>query len=163
MIPSGESSVRGGRTRFLAGLFVLVGLVGITGCAVSSSPSDPSPPSRGPTESRTEEELTELFVNRARQLIDRARYAEAESYLDRATGLRPEHPGIWYQMARLRRAQERLRQAEVLARKSLDLIEENRELRIDAWRLIADVRFRRGDSEGARRARERADRLEGGW
>lgn len=142
---------------------VLVLLVGIGGCAVNAPRSTPPPEPEGPTESMTEEELAELFVDRARQLIDQARPAQAESYLDRAMSLRPENPGVWYQLARVRREQGRLRQADVLAHKSLDLVEEDRRLKIDVWRLLADVRYRMGNREGARRARERADRLEGGW
>lgn len=150
------------RRDLLAGLVGLV-LLAAAGCAVGSSPSAPAGGQNGPTESLTERELSELFVDRARQLIDRDRPDRAESYLDRAVNLRPENPRIWFQLARLRRRQGRLRQVEVLAQKSLGLNEGNRPLKIRTWRLIAEVRDRRGDHEGARRARDRADRLEGGW
>lgn len=150
-----------GRGHLLAWLVGIVLLAGV-GCAVDSSPSTPTDRD-GPTESMTERDLTELFVDRARQLIDRDRPEQAESYLDRAVNLRPENPRIWFQLARLRRREGRLRQAEVLAQKSLELNEGDRPLKIRAWGLIAEVRDRLGNPTGARRARQRADRLEGVW
>lgn len=150
-----------GRIQLLAGIVVV--LLATSGCAVDSSPSTPTGGKDPATESMTERELTDLFVDRARQLIDRGRPERAESYLDRAVNQRPENPRIWYQLARLRRRQGRLRQAEVLARKSLELNQEDRSLMIQAWGLIAEVRDRRGDHEGARRARDRVHRLEGVW
>ncbi len=83
--------------------------------------------------------------------------AAAAASLERALRIEPQNPWTWYRLAAVRLEQGRLDQAEQLARRSDSLAGTDREVRASAWRLIAQIRERRGDRAGARGAREQAD------
>lgn len=102
----------------------------------------------------SEEELAKLFIDRARQLIQRDRLEEAEANLARALNQRPENARAWHEMARVREKQGRFQQADFLAQRSIDLTD-RRSLLLKNWKLIARVRTRQGDREGYLDARDR--------
>lgn len=102
-------------------------------------------------------------MTRSRRQLRRGQLRSAESTLDRVLSLRPSVPHAWHLLARIRKRQNRLRQAEYLARKSLQISGENElELKIKNWELIARVRYLRSDPAGYDRARERINQLRDG-
>ena len=86
--------------------------------------------------------------------------AAAAASLERALRIEPQNPWTWYRLAAVRLEQDRLDQAEQLARRCDALAGSDAQVRAHAWRLIAAVRERRGDTDGARAARHQANALE---
>ncbi len=86
--------------------------------------------------------------------------AAAAASLERALRIEPQNPWTWYRLAAVRLDQGRLDQAEQLARRCDSLAGSDDLVRARAWGLIAQVRERRGDADGARAARQQADALE---
>lgn len=82
----------------------------------------------------------------------------AEATLERAIRIQPKNARLWHEMASLRLEQSKPRLALDLARKSNALAAGNRELKRQNWRIIAEAKQLLGDSEGAARALEEADR-----
>ncbi len=86
--------------------------------------------------------------------------AAAAASLERALRIEPQNPWTWYRLAAVRLQQDRLDQAEQLARRADSRAGADNEVRTAAWRLIAQIRERRGDRAGARQARQQADAFE---
>ena len=85
--------------------------------------------------------------------------AAAAASLERALRIEPQNPWTWYRLAAVRLDQNRLDQAEQLARRSESLAGTDKEVRASAWRLIGQIRERRGDAGGARAAHQKAVEL----
>lgn len=79
----------------------------------------------------------------------------AVAVLERALAIAPLDPWVWHRLAVLRLQQGEYASAEALAGRSLALATEARLLGGN-WRVIALARERRGDTQGARSARESA-------
>ena len=82
----------------------------------------------------------------------------AEATLERAIRIQPKNARLWHEMASLRLEQSKPRLALDLARKSNSLASGDRDLKRKNWRIIAEAKQLLGDSEGAARALEEADR-----
>ncbi len=82
----------------------------------------------------------------------------AVATLERAIKIQPRNAKLWHEMAKLRLEQTNPRLALDLARKSNALASGDRALKRENWRIIAEASQLLGDSEGAARAREEADR-----
>lgn len=130
---------------------VCVVVLALFGCAVGSSSGALG---ARETEARSADELARLFIDRARQLIQRDRLDEAEANLARALNQRPENAWAWFEMARIREKQGQFQQADYLAQRSIDLTDK-RSLLLKNWKLIARVRSQRGDRAGYLEARDR--------
>jgi cytochrome c-type biogenesis protein CcmH/NrfG len=86
---------------------------------------------------------------------------KAAAKLEKAVGMAPEDPVLWSRLAELRLQQRAFAVAENLAAKSNALAGKRRLLRYRNWLMIAEARRRRGDDEGAQKAKAKAGELEG--
>lgn len=84
----------------------------------------------------------------------------AALHLERALRIAPRDADLWHRLAGVRLAQREFQQAERMAERSLQLRPGDRRLALENWRVIAQAREARGDSEGARRAWDEVRRLE---
>ena len=82
--------------------------------------------------------------------------AGAAASLERALRIEPRNPRLWQELARVRLKQGQFAQAESVAARSNSWAGEDKALRSENWRLIAQSRESRGDSEGAKAALEQA-------
>ncbi|WP_419662854.1 hypothetical protein Dvar_33320 [Desulfosarcina variabilis str. Montpellier] len=82
---------------------------------------------------------------------------EAGANLERALRIEPRNPVLWHELARVRLAQGRYRQAENMAAKSNVLAGTDSDLKAKNWRIIGEARNRLGDLQGAREAFKKAD------
>jgi Tfp pilus assembly protein PilF len=87
------------------------------------------------------------------------RLANAAASLERALRIEPRNPRLWQELSRVRLLQRDYVQAESCAARSNSWAGSDDALRADNWRLIAQAREARGDSDGVRAAREAAERL----
>lgn len=93
------------------------------------------------------------------QALDASRrgdQAGAISLLERAQRIEPRNALVWNRMALVRLQEGQYVQAESLALKSNLYASGNPELRVRNWRLIAEARRGRGDTQGARDAERHA-------
>jgi predicted Zn-dependent protease len=82
----------------------------------------------------------------------------AAASLERALRIEPRNPRLWQELARVRLQQRQFVQAESVAARSNSFAGSDNALRAENWRLIAQSREARGDEEGARVARESAEK-----
>lgn len=102
------------------------------------------------------------LLNDAQQQAQAGHRGRAVAVLERALRIEPRNPVLWHRLASLRLQQQRYGQAESLALKSNSLAGSDEALRARNWQVIAEARQGRGDSAGARRAYDRARRLNPG-
>ena len=86
-------------------------------------------------------------------------YPRAAATLERAIAIEPNNAWLWHRLADTRIREGRLQQAAELAAKSNALASADRSLQAQNWKLIAEVRRRQGDSNGAAAAASQAARL----
>lgn len=86
-------------------------------------------------------------------------HSRAAASLERAIAIEPDNAWLWHRLAVTRLAEGRLDQAAGLAAKSNALPGADRGLQADNWRIIAEVRRRQGDADGAAAAKAEARRL----
>lgn len=98
------------------------------------------------------------LMDGARIDVAAGRFAHAGATIERALRLEPRNPLLWQELARVRLRQGEYSQAESLAERSNSWAGGDHQLRADNWRLIAQAREARGDTAGARAARESAER-----
>jgi Tfp pilus assembly protein PilF len=84
--------------------------------------------------------------------------ANAAASLERALRIEPRNPRLWHELARVRLKQGQLAQAESVAARSNSWAGDDKALRAENWRLIAEARRARGDHEGAKAALEQSGR-----
>ena len=82
----------------------------------------------------------------------------AAASLERALRIEPRNPRLWHELARVRFQQGQHAQAENVAVRSNSFAGDDKALRAENWKLIAETRNARGDKEGARQALEQASR-----
>jgi predicted Zn-dependent protease len=87
------------------------------------------------------------------------RLANAAASLERALRIEPRNPRLWQELARVRLQQGQYVQAESVAARSNSWAGSDSSLRAENWRLIAQAREARGDADGARAARESAEKI----
>jgi tetratricopeptide (TPR) repeat protein len=124
-------------------------------------PPAPSPapgPAAPPPASRTENAAVAGLLDAARADAAAGRLPNAAASLERALRIEPRNPRLWQELARVRMKQGDYAQAESTARRSNSWAGSDAALRAENWRLIAQAREARGDSEGARSALETAER-----
>ncbi|MDZ7788096.1 MAG: SPOR domain-containing protein [Halofilum sp. (in: g-proteobacteria)] len=143
-------------------------LAGCAGTGPSRDADDGAAADRGPLD--TEKSVRHEVDNRAVAMLwDQAeearrqnRTGDAIEALERALRVAPEDPVLWSRLAEMRFRQRDFAVAENLAAKSNALAGDRRLLRYRNWVLIAEARRQRGDEEGAREAREKAEGLRSG-
>ena len=80
------------------------------------------------------------------------RLANAAASLERALRIEPRNPRLWQELSRVRLLQRDYVQAESCAARSNSWAGSDDALRADNWRLIAQARQARGDSDGVKAA-----------
>src|SRR5262245_1427586 len=150
------------RPRNLRNTSVLALAMLVSACAGSPRPEPglppPSPfPSSGPAHAETP--AIASLMDSARVDSSAGRLANAAASLERALRIEPRNPRLWQELSRVRLQQREYAQAESCAQRSNSWAGSDDALRADNWRLIAQAREARGDTEGARAAMDAIGRL----
>ena len=134
--------------------FFLLALLVAAGCAApptgEQQPDTPAAPP--PPLSARESMAVAGLLETARADSNAGRLAEAAAGLERALRIEPRNPRLWHELARVRLKQGQFAQAESVAARSNSWAGDDRGLRAENWRLIAQSREARGDREGAKAA-----------
>ena len=139
-------------------LFILIVLAG---CATQPGPEDKpaEPPPVVPASPPHKESVAVAGVmDTARSEAAAGNLANAAASLERAIRIEPRNPRLWHELARVRLKQGQYAQAESVAARSNSWAGDDRSLRAENWRLIAESRRARGDDEGARAATDSSNR-----
>src|SRR5216110_831584 len=134
--------------------------IAAAGCATVVQPpgSYPAPGPLPEPAARTENLAIAGLLDGARADSAAGRLANAAASLERALRIEPRNPRLWHELARVRLKQGDYAQAESTAARSNSWSGSDNALRAENWRLIAQARNARGDSEGAKGALETAER-----
>lgn len=142
--------------------FLLVLVIVLAGCATppASDPAPESPETPAPPPPLTARESIAVagLMESARAETSAGNLASAAASLERALRIEPRNPRLWHELARVRLKQGQYAQAESVAARSNSWASEDRALRAENWRLIAQSREARGDAEGAKAALELSTR-----
>ena len=148
--------------RYLLSLAPVLALAAfLSACAAPRPEPGPPPPSPLPSSSpgHTETPAVASLMERARADNAAGRLGDAAASLERALRIEPRNPRLWQELSRVRLSQRDYVQAESCAARSNSWAgSDDATLRADNWRLIAQAREARGDSDGARAALETAGR-----
>jgi predicted Zn-dependent protease len=128
------------------------------GTPIPSPAPDALPPSPPPA-ARSENIAVAGLMETARVDAAAGKLTNAAAAIERALRIEPRNPRLWQELARVRLKQGQFLQAEQVAARSNSWAGKDNALRADNWRLIAEARDARGDADGARTARESADKL----
>jgi len=137
----------------------LLGVV-LAGCATPPAP-EPAPteaPAPPPPLTARESIAVAGLMESARAETAAGNVASAAASLERALRIEPRNPRLWHELARVRLKQGQYAQVESVAARSNSWAGEDRALRAENWRLIAQSREARGDAEGAKAALELSTR-----
>ncbi|HEX2331950.1 MAG TPA: tetratricopeptide repeat protein [Burkholderiales bacterium] len=139
-------------------------LVLLAGCATppappETRPAQPEPPPVTPAPAPPKENIAVAgLMETARADAASGNLASAAASIERALRIEPRNPRLWHELARVRLKQAQYAQAENVAARSNSWAGEDRALRAENWRLIAESRRARGDTEGAQKALELSNR-----
>jgi predicted Zn-dependent protease len=141
-------------------------LIFLAACASApegpSEPVPPGPPAAAeppPPVARSENIAVAGLMESARADAAAGKLSTAAASIERALRIEPRNPRLWQELARVRLQQNQLVQAENVAARSNSFAGSDSALRAENWRLIAQAREARGDADGAREARESAEKL----
>jgi predicted Zn-dependent protease len=143
--------------------FFFLLLVFLAGCAAPPERApqpepEPAPPTVPAPPARTENIAVAGLMDSARSDLAAGRLANAAASLERALRIEPRNPRLWQELARVRLKQGQFAQTESVALRSNSWAGDDKALRAENWRLIAQSREARGDAEGARQALEQSSR-----
>jgi tetratricopeptide (TPR) repeat protein len=133
----------------------------LAGCATPPGPgpdTKPEPAAPPPPAAAPQKENIAIagLMDSARTDAAAGNLAGAAASLERALRIEPRNPRLWQELARVRLKQGQFAQAESVAARSNSWAADDKALRAENWRLIAQAREARGDSEGAKAALEQA-------
>lgn len=136
-------------------IFVLLG-----GCATPPAPPEtrPEPPPVAPAPPAKENIAVAGLMETARADAASGNLAGAAASIERALRIEPRNARLWHELARVRLKQGQYAQAENVAARSNSWAGDDRALRAENWRLIAESRRARGDTDGAKAALDAAAR-----
>ena len=141
---------------------LLLILVLLGGCATPPAPPETrpeQPPPVAPAPPPAKENIAVAgLMETARADAQSGNLAGAAASIERALRIEPRNARLWHELARVRLKQEQYAQAENVAARSNSWAGDDRALRAENWRLIAESRRARGDSEGAKAALEQSAR-----
>jgi tetratricopeptide (TPR) repeat protein len=148
--------------RFLCVVAIAFSLV-VAGCATPPGPSpetkpEPAPPPPAAPPPKENIAIAGL-MDSARADTSAGNLAGAAASLERALRIEPRNPRLWQELARVRLKQGQFAQAESVAARSNSWAGDDKALRAENWRLVAESRRARGDVEGAQAALEAAERV----
>lgn len=121
------------------------------------SESEPPAPVRQPPRHAAPPAVNALLEESEAAAQD-GQWDNAASTLERAIRIQPRNPILWSRLATTRLQQHQYQVAEDLAKKSNVFAAGDKALIQQNWRLIAQARREKGDSEGAKDAAEKASR-----
>jgi tetratricopeptide (TPR) repeat protein len=131
----------------------------LAGCATPPAPEpakpEPAPPPP-PVLAPKENIAIAGLLDSARSEAAAGNLAGAAASLERALRIEPRNPRLWQELARVRLKQGQYAQAENVAARSNSWAGDDKALRAENWRLIAESRRARGDADGAQAALEQA-------
>ena len=139
-------------------------IVLLAGCATPPEPpSEPQPgqqpPVVTPAPSPPKENIAVAgLMETARADAASGNLAGAAASIERALRIEPRNARLWHELARVRLKQGQYAQAENVAARSNSWAGDDRALRAENWRLIAESRRARGDTDGAKAALDAAAR-----
>ena len=136
----------------------LVILVVLAGCATPEPQPVPEPPAPPPPLQQKENIAVAGLMESARSEAAAGNLASAAASLERAIRIEPRNPRLWHELARVRLKQGQYAQAESVAARSNSWAGDDRALRAENWRLIAESRRARGDEDGAKAALDLSNR-----
>ena len=148
--------------------FFAVLLMFVTACATApeGGPPQPGAPAQPPATEpapppapRSENVAVAGLMESARADAVAGKLSTAAASIERALRIEPRNPRLWQELARVRLQQAQFVQAENMAARSNSYAASDNALRAENWRLIAQAREARGDSDGARSARESAEQF----
>jgi predicted Zn-dependent protease len=119
----------------------------------------PPTPEAAPPISRSGNVAVAGLMESARADAAAGKLSTAAASIERALRIEPRNPRLWQELARVRLQQGQLVQAEEVAKRSSSFAGSDNALRAENWRLIAQAREALGDADGARAARESAEKL----
>jgi Tfp pilus assembly protein PilF len=139
---------------------VLALVVLLAACATpEQQPAPEAPPPVVPAPPAHKENVAVAgLLESARAEAAGGNLANAAASLERAIRIEPRNPRLWHELARVRLKQGQYAQAESVAARSNSWAGDDRSLRAENWRLIAESRRARGDEEGARAATDSSNR-----
>ncbi|HEU4924552.1 MAG TPA: tetratricopeptide repeat protein [Burkholderiales bacterium] len=141
---------------------LLLILVLLGGCATPPAPPETrpeQPPPVAPAPPPAKENIAVAgLMETARADAASGNLAGAAASIERAIRIEPRNARLWHELARVRLKQGQYAQAENVAARSNSWAGDDRALRAENWRLIAESRRARGDSEGAKAALEQSAR-----
>ena len=97
-----------------------------------------------------------VLLARADSELDAGNLDQSAANLERALRIAPQDALIWHKLAKVCLHQGESEQAEAMAKKSNTLVTAEDPLWARNWRVIAEARRVRGDTDGARQAERRA-------
>ena len=135
----------------------------LAGCAAQQpapveSPTVPPAPPPATTPQRQENVAIAGLMDSAKKDASSGKLGSAAASLERALRIEPRNPRLWHELARVRLKQGQYGQAESVAARSNSWAGDDRTLRAENWRLIAQAREARGDAEGAKAALDQSAR-----
>jgi Tfp pilus assembly protein PilF len=134
-------------------------LVVLAGCATpEQQPAPEAPPAPPPPLQHKESIAVAGLMESARAETAAGNLASAAASLERAIRIEPRNPRLWHELARVRLKQGQYAQAESVAARSNSWAGDDRALRAENWRLIAESRRARGDEDGAKAALDLSNR-----
>jgi predicted Zn-dependent protease len=127
----------------------------------SPSAAQPPPPAAEPAKPTAPSGNVAVasLVQSARADTAAGRLGNAAATLERALRIEPRNPRLLQELALVRLKQGEYGQAEQIALKANSFAGSDSALRAENWRLIAQAREARGDSQGAQAALETAARI----
>ena len=139
---------------------VLLILVLLGGCATPPAPPEtrPEQPPVAPAPPAKENIAVAGLMETARADAASGNLAGAAASIERALRIEPRNARLWHELARMRLKQGEYAQAENVAARSNSWAGDDRALRAENWRLIAESRKARGDAEGAQKALDFSNR-----
>ena len=141
---------------------LLLILVLLGGCATPPAPPETRPeqaPPVAPTPPPAKENIAVAgLMETARADAASGNLAGAAASIERALRIEPRNARLWHELARVRLKQGQYAQAENVAARSNSWTGDDRALRAENWRLIAESRRARGDTDGAKAALDAAAR-----
>jgi Tfp pilus assembly protein PilF len=135
----------------------------LAGCATSQQPAPTEEAAKPPEVVAAPPPVKENvaiagLMDSARGEYAAGNFPSAAASLERALRIEPRNPRLWHELARVRLKQGQYAQAESVAARSNSWAADDKALRTENWRLIAESRRARGDNEGAQAALEAAGR-----
>jgi Tfp pilus assembly protein PilF len=124
---------------------------------VTAPPTTPAPPPRSDS---ARQPAVVALLDEADRYDALGQRDQAAASLERALRIQPRDATLWHRLAKIRFEQGQWQQAQTLAARSNALAGNDRHLKAANWHLIADVKTKLRDPEGAAWARQNAKQLD---